>query len=567
MTRAVDWDFQHDVVVVGSGAGGMTAALIASDLGLDAIVIEKSDLIGGTTAVSGGAVWVPNNPQMQAIGYQDSTDEALTYLKGTIGELYEEQRLRAYVETGPALVRYLEKHSKVAFRAGPLPDYYSNLPGGKDKYRALDPVPLSARELGEDIKVLRPPHPKTTVAGVTFTTGEVATILRKDSGWLKLALGLALRHFLDIPWHLKFKSAPRLCLGNALVARCLLSLRQRNIPIWRETAFKDLVKDDSGVVGITAERGNQEIRIRARRGVILAAGGFGSNPQMRKTWLTRSPDVARSVAPDVNTGEAIAAGMRLGAQTDLMDDAWWIPVYRLEASKLTCGMFFDRAFPGSIIVNERGERFMNDASNYDQTGRAMANAAPAGKPDTPSFFIFDAHYRKNYIAGPLQPSPGFVDAFLPREIRDNFIKAPSLASLAARLNIDPAALQRTVGRFNEQAQRGKDEDFGRGEEAYERHYSDPKVSPNSTMAPITEAPFYAVPIYAGDIGTKGGLVTDMDARVQDGDGNAIPGLYAVGNTSASIMGHTYPGGGVTIGPSMVFGARAAMHIAGKPLPE
>jgi 3-oxosteroid 1-dehydrogenase len=230
-------------------------------------------------------------------------------------------------------------------------------------------------------------------------------------------------------------------------------------------------------------------------------------------------------------------------------------------------MFFDRAFPGSIIVNERGERFMNDASNYDQTGRAMADAAPPGKPDTPSYFIFDAHYRSNYIAGPLQPSPGFVDSFLPREIKDIVIKAPSMAALAEKLEIDPAALQHTVDRFNEFARRGNDVDFGRGVEAYERHYSDPKVFPNSTMAPITAAPFYAVPIYAGDIGTRGGLVTDKDGRVQDAGGKAIHGLYAIGNSSASIMGRTYPGGGVTIGPSMVFGARAAMHIAGKPLPE
>jgi len=564
MTRPVAWDCEYDVVVVGSGAGGMTAALIARDLGLDALVIEKSELIGGTTAVSGGAVWIPDSPQIRALGYPDSAGEALAYLKATTGEEFDEERLRAYVETGPALVRYLEEHSHVAFRAGPLPDYYASLPGGKDRYRALDPVPLSARELGEDIRFLRPPHPKTTVAGVTFTTGEVATILRKDRGWLGLAARLALRHFLDIGWHLRFRSAPRLCLGNALVARCLLSLRQRGIPLWRETAFSDLVTDGAGVIGIVAARDGREIRIGARRGVILAAGGFGSNAAMRKTYLTRCPDVERSVAPDINTGEAIAAGMRLGADTHLMDDAWWIPVYRLAASQLTCGMFFDRAFPGSIIVNERGERFMNDASNYDETGRAMASA---GKPDAPSFFIFDAHYRENYIAGPLQPSPRLFDAFLSAEVRDIVVKAPSVAELAQRLGIDPAALQRTVARFNELARRGEDVDFHRGEEAYERHYSDPRVSPNSTMAPIAEAPFYAVRIYAGDIGTKGGLVTDRDARVKDTGGNVIPGLYATGNSAASVMGRTYPGGGVTIGPSMVFGARAAMHLAGKPLPD
>lgn len=566
MVRPTDWDFNCDVLVVGSGAAGMTAALVANDLGLDVIVIEKSGLIGGTTAVSGGAVWVADNPHMKAIGYSDSVEEARVYLKETIGEEYDEEKINAYLETGPALVRYLEEHTTVAFRAGPLPDYYSNLPGGKDKYRALDPLPLSARELGEDIDLLRPPHPQTTVGGVTFTTGEVATILRKDPGWLWLTVRLMARHFLDLAWRLKSPSAPRLTLGNALVGRCLLSLRQRGIPIWRETAFKDLVRDDSGVVGIVAERDDKEIRIKATRGVILAAGGFGANKEMRKAHLIRSPEVERSVAPDVNTGDAIVAGVAIGAKTHLMDEAWWIPVYRLETSKLTCGMFFDRAFPGSIIVNQAGERFMNDAANYDETGRAMADAA-AEQRDGPSYLIFDARYRRNYIAGPLQPSPVFFDFFLSKEIKDIVIKARSLPQLAQKIGIDPTVLNNTVERFNKNALAGRDPDFRRGEETYERHYSDPRVHPNSTMAPITAAPFYAIAAYPGDIGTRGGLVTDRDGRVQDAEGKSIAGLYAAGNSSASVMGRTYPAGGVTIGAAMIFGARAAMHVAGKPLPE
>lgn len=567
MTQATDWDLNYDVVVVGSGAGGMTAALIASDLGLNTLVIEKSALIGGTTAVSGGAVWIPDNLHMQAVGYPDSIDEALTYLKETIGEEYDEEKCRAYLETGPDLVRYLEEHTKIAFRAGPLPDYYSDRAGGKDKYRALDPLPLSARELGADIDVLRPPHPQTTVAGVTFTTGEVATILRKDAGWLLLTMRLMLRHFLDIAWRVKSRKAPRMTLGNALAARCLISLRERGIPVWRETAFRELIKDETGVVGIVAERGGKQLRIEAAGGVILAAGGFGSNREMRSTHLIRSPRVERSVAPEVNNGDAIAAGMRVGADTDLMDEAWWIPVYRLQRSGLTCGMFFDRAFPGSMIVNQRGERFMNDASNYDETGRIMANVAPEGQPDTPSFYIFDARYRRKYIAGPLQPSPVFCDRFLSKEVRDILVKANSLHELAEKLGIDPAVFTNTVARFNDNALRGTDPDFHRGEETYERHYSDPRVSPNSTMGQISAAPFYAIAIYPGDIGTRGGLVTDKNARVKDINGNPIPGLYAAGNSAATVMGRTYPAGGVTIGAAMVFGARAAMHVAGKPLPE
>lgn len=560
------WDHQFDVVVVGSGAGGMTAALLASDLGLDAVVIEKAALIGGTTAVSAGVIWVPANPQSAAIGYPDSFDEALTYLQHTIGEDYDAQRVGAYLETGPALVRYLEGHSEIAFQAAPLPDYYSSLPGGKDKYRALDPLPLDAHALGDEISLLRPSHPQIVVAGMTFTTAEVATVLRKDPGWLRLILRQLISQYSRLFWRIKHRRSPRLTLGNALVARCMLSLRQRSVPIWRSCALKSLVCDEQGVAGIVAQQSDRLLRIKARSGVILAAGGFGSNPELRRTYLSRSPNTERSVAPEVNHGDAIIAGKHIGAETALMDEAWWIPVYRLRDSQLTCGMFLERAFPGCIIVNRQGQRFMNDAANYDEAGRAMADAVVQGQQEQPCYYIFDARYRRNYIAGPLQAMPGCLDPLLSAEVRALIIKAPSLAALAARLDIEPAKLEATIERYNQQAARGVDDDFARGEEPYDRHYSDPRVHPNSTMAPLSEAPFYAIPIYAGDIGTKGGLVTDKNACVSNTNGDVIKGLYAVGNSAASMMGRSYPGGGVTIGPSMIFAARAVLHMTGRTLP-
>lgn len=565
--ESVDWNYQFDVVVVGSGAGGMTAALIAQDLGLSTLVIEKSSLIGGTTAVSAGVIWIPNNPQMKALDYPDSTEEALRYLEETIGEYANEEKIRAYIESGPRVVSYLERYSKIAFRAAPLPDYYSNLPGGKDKYRALDPKPISARELEGDIKLLRPPHPQIVVAGLTFTTREVGTILRKEKGWMKLLLSQALKQYCDLPWRLKHKFSPRLTLGNALMARCLLSLRERDVPIWINTGLQEIVKDNEQITGVVVRQGGNQLRIKANRGVILAAGGFSSNPEMRRKFLTRVPDVKRSVAPDTNCGDAIEAGLRIGASIDLMDEAWWIPVYRLNSSQLTCGMFMERAFPGCIIVNKAGKRYMNDAANYDDSGRAMINARSNHNGDEPSYFIFDGRFRRKYMAGPLMPSPPIFDAFLSREVRNTLIKAKDLPTLAKKINLDPVQFENTIERFNRQAAEGKDSDFGRGEETYERHYSDPAVGPNSTMAPVMKAPFYAIPIYPGDIGTKGGLVTDRDARVIDSEGKPVRGLYAVGSTSASIMGRTYPGGGVTIGPAMIFGARAAMHLADKKLGE
>lgn len=560
------WDAEYEVIVVGSGAAGMTAALVAADLGLRTIMVESCAELGGTTAVSGGAVWVPANHLMAELGYSDSLPEAMEYLRQTLGDEYDAAMARTYLETGPDLVRYLEARSRLAFRAGPLPDYYSNLPGGKDRYRALDPLPLPARELGQDIGLLRPPHPQTVIFGATYTTGEVATILRKEKGWIGLIASRMARHYLDIPWLMRRGTSPRLTLGNALIGRLLLSLRDRKVPIQTETRLEALVHGNDRIEGIAASHKGKMLRLRASRGVILAAGGFGANPHMRAKFLGRAPDVERGVAPcDINTGEAIAAGMAAGAATRLMDEAWWIPVYRLESSGVTCGQFFDRAFPGCLIVNARGRRFMNDGANYDETGRAMANAAAA--PDEPSFYIFDEHYRRNYLAGPMLAMPRMFDATLPEDVKRIVVKADSLAELARKLGIDSDGLEAEAARYNSFAQTGIDEDFHRGEEAYERHYSDPNIAPNSTLGPIGKPPFYGIKVYAGDIGTKGGLATNCDAQVLDSAGRPIAGLYAAGSTAASMMGRTYPAGGVTIGPAMIFGARAAMHIAGKPLPE
>ncbi len=556
------WDADYDVVVVGSGAAGMTAALITANLGLRTAIIESCAVLGGTTAVSGGAVWVPANHLMAERGYPDSLAEGLQYLEETLGEHFDPALAQAYLETGPKLIRYLEANSRLAFRAGPLPDYYSNRPGGKVRYRALDPLPLAARELGGDIDLLRAPHPQTVIFGATFTTDEVATILRKDKGWIGLIARRMARHYLDLPWLIRRGTSPRLTLGNALIGRLMLSLRDREVPILTQTRLESLVRTEGRIAGLVAIRDGKQMRLRARRGVILAGGGFGANPEMRAKFLKRAPDVARGVAPaDINTGEAIAAGMAVGAATSLMDEAWWIPVYRLESAALTCGMFFDRAFPGCMIVNHKGARFMNDGSNYDEAGRAMADAAAT--PDEPSFYIFDEHYRRNYLAGPMLAMPRAFDAMLPEDVNRIVIKADSLSELAGKLGIDPAGLEAGVARYNAFAQSGIDEDFHRGEETYERHYSDPKHMPNSTLGSIGKAPFYAIAIHVGDIGTKGGLATNCDGQVIDETVKPILGLYAAGSSAASMMGRTYPAGGVTIGPAMIFGARAAMHLAGK----
>ncbi len=557
------WDYTTDLLIIGSGAGGLTSAIIAKDLGADVLVIDKSDLYGGTTAMSGGNVWIPCNPQMEALGYSDTQQEAMTYLKHTVGKDVPEDKLRCYLQSGPALIRYLQKTTPIQFAAGPLPDYYSSLPGGKARYRALDPVPISARALGDLIQKLRPPHPLTIVAGVSFTTAEIATVLTRGKGWLMTVGLLAARQFLDFPWRLKSKLPRRLTLGSALIARCLLAVKKRSIPIRLETSLSSLLSQDGRVVGITAVCKGKPIRIQARQGVVIAAGGFSHNAAMRTEFLPRSPDTRWSVTPTEDTGDGIQAGRALGADISLMEEAWWSPAFQLPVSKLACAMFMDRSFPGSLIVNKQGERFVNEAANYDEVGRAIANA---GSIANPGYYIFDSRYRRRYLAGPLLPMPSFMDLFLNKDRKQLMLKASSLAGLATKLGLPARALEDTVSRYNQFSEKGLDLDFHRGEDAYERHYSDPAVGPNSTLAPLTSPPYYAMPIYPGDIGTRGGLVTDRDARVLMPDGVPIPGLFAVGNSSASVMGRSYPGGGATIGPAMVFGARAAMSATGKSLP-
>lgn len=551
-----DWDYSTDILVVGSGAGGMTTAIIAHELGAETLVVEKTKLYGGTTAVSGGNIWIPGNHLAPDNSAADSDEAALIYLKGLIGNEVSESRLQAYVETGAKLVKFLEEVSPIKFIAGSLPDYYSNMPGGKSKYRALDPLPIDSREVGTEFNCQRPPHPQTVVAGLSFTTRELAVILTKARGWLGCAVQVVLRRISDFIF--KFGSR-RLTLGAALVARCRLAMKDRDLPLWKETALSELIIEEDRVVGIVADTPRGTIRIQAKKAVVVAAGGFNSNSEMRKEYLPNSAQVAWSVAPPIAQGDGIRAGVCIGAQTALMDEAWWIPVYPLPVSGVTNGMFFERAFPGSLIVNQRGQRYFNEAANYDYAGRAMACAEEEKCGKAPSFFVFDARFRARYLAGPLLPMPAWLDCFFNGDQRKLVVKAMSLKELARKINIDTRSLEDTVERYNKFSNTGVDKDFQRGEETYERYYSDHKVKPNSTLAAIEKAPYYAVPIYPGDIGTKGGLLSNENAQVLDIDGKAIPGLYVTGNSAASVMGRSYPGGGATIGPSMVFGARAAMH--------
>jgi 3-oxosteroid 1-dehydrogenase len=560
------WDHEFDVVVVGSGSGGMTAALCAHDLGQSVLLIEKSDQYGGTTAISGGGVWVPCNHLMAGAGGSDSYADALTYLKTATRGMVPETRLHAYLEHSPKMLKYLEEKSHLRYRSMPhYSDYYPNLPGAKSGYRTLDPIPFNAAELGDDFAHMRPPQPGTLIGGrVAMTAGEAHTMLTKERRWLELLLRRMAKYWLDLPWRFRSRRDRRLTLGSALIGALRRSMIDRKIPLWLETPLESLVTDSRGVVaGVIATRGGKAVRLRARRGVVLAAGGFEHNQSMRDQYLPKPTNAEWTVTPASNTGDAIRAGQRLGAQTALMEHAWWAPTLFVMGREKRRAVFVERALPGCVLVNRKGSRFVDEAAPYSDIVYAMYADHEKSGANLPAWLIFDAEFRRKYPIGPLLPGMARPDKSLPANwLGKVYFRADSLEALARQIEVDAAGLRATVERMNEFAARGEDKDFGKGSNTFDRYYGDVNVKPNPCLAPLAKAPFYAIRIDAGDIGTKGGLLTDEFARVLRQDGQPIPGLYAIGNTSAAVMGPSYPGAGSTLGPAMTFGYVAAHHLAG-----
>ena len=367
------WDHEFDVVVVGSGAGGLTAAIAAHDLGQSVAVLEKSDQYGGTSAISGGGVWVPCNHLLVAAGANDSHDDALTYLKAATRGMVSEARLLAYLEHAPRMVRYLEEKTCLRYRAMPnYSDYYPALPGSKPGYRTMDPLPFNAARLGDEFARMRPPQPGTLIAGrVTMTAGEAHVILCKERGWTTLFTRRMARYWLDLPWRFRSKRDRRLTLGSSLVGSLRRSMIDRNIPLWLNTALESLVTDARRVVGLVATQNGATVRIAARRGVILAAGGFEHNQAMRDEYLPKPTRAEWTVTPPSNTGDAIRAGQGVGAQVALMDHAWWAPTVFVMGREKRRALFVERNLPGCVMVNRLGNRFVDEAAPYGEVVYAM----------------------------------------------------------------------------------------------------------------------------------------------------------------------------------------------------
>jgi 3-oxosteroid 1-dehydrogenase len=555
------WDHEVDLVIVGSGAAGHAAALRAHDLGLDVVVLEASEQFGGSTAISGGVVWIPVNPQMQARGVPDSREEALAYLRSIVGDgVVAEDRLEAYVDNAARVLDYLQ--TRTHFRLDSLEkyaDYYAENPGGKPGGRSMEPVPFDASQLGEAFARLRPPHPQSQVLGrFGLTARDAHDILRNDlAGKLRLLrylLAYALRWFT----RRRFHRDTRLTAGNALIGRLHRSLLDRGLQVWLNSPATEVVMEQGRAVGVVCTREGRPQRLKARRGVLLSAGGFERNQQMRDEHQRRPIDVAWSAGNPHSLGAGIRMGVAVGADVALLREAWWTPVTQVPKSELAWVLVVEKSLPGGLMVNAQGRRFTNEAAPYQDVVLAMYEhgAVPT------CWLVFDAEFRRLYPVGPVAPGYAMPDGSLSKRLREGFFrKADTIEGLAKKIELDPAALRATIERFNEQAARGVDEDFGRGDKLADRYYADVNVQPNPTLRPLTVAPFYAIPVFAGDLGTKGGLVTDAAARVLDPQGAVIPGLFAAGNTSAAVMGMSYPGAGGTIGPALVFGFLAAEAAA------
>jgi 3-oxosteroid 1-dehydrogenase len=544
---------EFDVVVAGSGAAGMTAALAAARAGLSVVVIEKTGHYGGSTARSGGGVWVPGNSALRRAGVRDTPEQARDYLAHVAGQDVPPARQQALLEHGPAMVDLVTSAGPLRFAWVPgYSDYYPEAPGGLACGRSVEPRPFDGRVLGADLDQLNPPY-LPAPAGVAVT--------QYDYRWLSLGTGHPRAIWVAAKVaartaRTKLLRQRTLSLGQALAAGLRAGVASAGVPVWLDTPMTDLITADGRVTGVQATRDGKPVTITARHGVLIATGGFERNAAMRAEYQRQPIGVEWTVGSPGNTGDGIIAGQQAGGALDLMDDAWWGPSIPLTGGPYFC--LAERSLPGCILVNSAGQRFVNEAAPYVDAVHAMYDRHTQDKPHIPAWLILDQRYRNSYVFAGLPPRRP-----LPRRwyAAGAVFRAGSLTELAEQVGISADGLAETVQRFNEFARSGKDEDFGRGDSAYDRYYGDPRRRPNPNLAPLEQPPFYAVKIVPGDLGTKGGLRTDERARVLRQDGSIIPGLYAAGNASAAVMGHSYAGAGATIGPAMTFGYIAALDMA------
>lgn len=558
-------DHEYDVLVIGSGASGMSAAITAAHQGLRVLVIEKEPMFGGTTARSGGWLWIPGTSLARAQGIHEPADAARQYLQHEATTHFDPQRVDAFLKYGPEAVDFFTTNTAVQFDMPQVfPDYHAEAPGGQQGGRSMVTRPFNGYELGDRVKFLGKPLPELTVFGMMLGSGKeiwhFMRVFRSLESFVYVARRLT-RHFLDV---MKHGRGMLLTNGNALAGRLHKSAIDLGIPLWLSSPARDLIVENGRVSGAVVEHEGKKVQVRVRRGVILACGGFPFDIERRKQLFPHAPDGTAhySPSPPGNTGDGLRLGEAVGGWVDnsIPHAAAWVPTSvttRPDGSKGVMPHFIDRAKPGVIAVNHHGRRFTNEANSYHDFIQAMVQTCQGDK-EISAWLICDHKALRTYGLGCVPPFPMPIGRYL----KNGYLKRGTTPeALAAAIGVPPDALKATIANFNQHAAHGKDPEFEKGSKAYNRYQGDALHTPNPCVAPLETGPYYAIKLVPGDIGTFAGLVTDAESRVLTQDRTPVPGLYAVGNDISSIMGGNYPGAGITLGPALTFGYIAGKHVA------
>ncbi|RZL79954.1 MAG: FAD-dependent oxidoreductase [Rhodococcus sp. (in: high G+C Gram-positive bacteria)] len=568
-TTDASWDHETDVLVLGSGAAGLASAVVAAQEGFDCLVLEKTEYVGGTTAYSAGTCWIPDNPFQRAEGIDDDGIAAREYLDTLVGDRAPRELREAYLQHGPEMVTYMSRLGVRFWQSTTVVDYHPEIPGASSGGRALEPQPFDGRKLGKDhFRRVRPPVPEFALFGgsLMIRRAEVDQLLgvyRGSARSVALALKLGVRWALD---RTRYPRGTRLTMGNALVANLYHQLTARRGAVWFNAATTELLTDRTGaVIGAVVAHQGRELRVRARRAVVLAGGGFPADPELRRRYLPH-PVAQFTRAGEGSTGDTMRLAQSIGAAVgpSCDDNALWFPSSigrRRDGTTVVFPHIWDRAKPGLVAVNSAGRRFVDESVSYHRFTRAMYDSEKS-VPSIPTWLIVDSRYLAKYGLGMIYPH--LPKALLTRHIKSGYLHSRNtIRELAITIGVDPGGLEQAVADNNAFSTTGVDAAFHKGESLFGKQYGDPQHSPNPNLGPIDNPPYYALAVVPTPLGTAIGLRTDTEARVVDTSGKPIVGLYACGNDATSVMGAEYPGAGCQVGAGMTFGYIATRHAAAR----